>query len=128
MSKLKLLSIVAIASIAASPVASIPLKSGDYGAIGSACGDEPNSTIMSFDGRNFAYPHASQCADTVTGRSDGVLSISETCQAAGDGSPTKASTTKFKLRPRGNDRFDLVNSSNTMTFRRCGNATFFDRH
>lgn len=124
---LRLAGVFALTLTAAGPAATIPLKAGDYGVVYLACANEPNAAIMSFDGRTFSYPHATKCTDTITGPSAGVLSISETCSALGDGSPTKPDTSTFTLRPHGADRFTLIKSGSTMTYRRCGSPGYFGK-
>lgn len=111
---------------AAATAASIPLRAGDYGDVSLACDQEPNAGIIVFDGRNFAYPHATKCVDVVTARSAGVLTISETCRANGDDSAARASTTAFKLRVVRADRFRL--DDRRADYRRCGPPGWFDRH
>lgn len=106
----------------------ILLKAGDYGDTSFACNEEPNAGIASFDGRNFSYAHASRCTDTVKARSAGVLTVSETCRALGDGSPAKPDTMTFKMRLKGPERFDLIKGNVSRTFRRCGALGYFDKH
>lgn len=108
--------------------ASIPLRPGDYGTVDLACDHQPNATILSFDGRSFSYPHASKCTDTIVMRSAGVLTIAETCRAAGDGSPATSDTDTFKLRRQGAERFALTRGTTTVSYRRCGQVGYFNKH
>jgi len=108
--------------------ATIGLKVGDYGTTGLACHRQPNATTMSFDGRSFSYPHASKCTDKILMRSAGVLTIAETCRAAGDGSPVKANTETFKVHRRAADRFTLIKGNIAMTYRWCGSVGYFNKH
>lgn len=106
----------------------IPLKAGDYGAVGLACDKQPNATTMSFDGRSFSYAHASKCIETLKARAGQMLTISETCRANGDGSPAAPDTNRFKLRLKAVDRFDVIVPHQTSAFRRCGALGYFDTH
>jgi len=106
----------------------ITLRAGDYGAAGVACDRQANATILSFDGRDFAYPHATRCTDRVVGASAGVLTIAETCRAAGDGRPTRPDSQRFRLRQQGPAAFALIATGRTTTYRRCGPRGYFDRH
>jgi hypothetical protein len=120
--------VLALSLASGAAAASIPLRPGDYGAIGLACDNQPNATTMSFDGRSFSYAHASKCTDTVTRRSAGTLRIAETCRAAGDGSPAKANTATFGLRRQSATRFVLIKGESATSFRRCGPPGYFNRH
>lgn len=113
---------------ASANAATITLKAGDYGAIGLACNNQPNASTMSFDGRSFSYAHASECTDRITRQQVGVMTVEETCRAAGDGSPTRPSTETFELRQQDSARFTLIKAGSTMTFRRCGPLGYFDKH
>lgn len=107
---------------------SIKLKAGDYGATDVACNDQPNATTISFDGRSFSYAHATRCTDTITKRSTGGMRITETCRAAGDGSPAKPTTQSFELRQKGAARFTLIKNGSAMPYRRCGPIGYFNTH
>lgn len=113
---------------ASANAATITLKAGDYGVIGLACDKQPNASTMSFDGRSFSYAHATKCTDRITQQRLGVMTVSETCRAAGDGSPTPPDTQTFNLRQQGNARFALIRGRSTMTFRRCGPLGYFNTH
>ena len=119
---------LAISLATGASAATIPLRAGDYGGVGLACAGQPNATIISFDGSNFSYPHASRCTDAIVKRSGGVLTIAETCRAAGDGSPAKASTQRFGLRLQGAERFVVTTGRGTMRYRRCGPVGYFNAH
>lgn len=108
--------------------ATITLKAGDYGSTGLACDKQPNATTMSFDGRNFSYAHASKCTDKIVGRAAGIMAISETCRALGDGTPAAPDTQTFKLRQQGAERFALIKGRSTTSFRRCGSLGYFNKH
>lgn len=113
---------------ASANAATITLKAGDYGAAGLACDEQPNALTMSFDGRSFSYAHASKCANRITKKQAGVMTVVETCRAAGDGSPTHPDTQTFNLRQNGSDRFTLIKAGSAMTFRRCGPPGYFNKH
>lgn len=113
---------------ASANAATITLKAGDYGAAGLACDEQPNASTMSFDGRSFSYAHASKCTDRITRKQAGVMTIVETCRAAGDGSPTDPYTRTLNLRQNGSDGFTLIKSRSAGTFRRCGPLGYFIKH
>lgn len=112
----------------ASTASTIPLKAGDYGDISLACDDHPNAGVVSFDGKNFQYPHATRCTDTVTGRTSGLLLISETCRANGDGSPARPTTQMLKVKVKSADRFQKIYGKNFTTYHRCGALGYFNKH
>lgn len=121
--------IFALAMATGAHAATLSLRAGDYGAADLACDHQPNATTMSFDGRNFSYPHASRCTDRIVKRTrGGVLTIAETCRAAGDGSPAPADTQRFRLRQQGVERFALIKDHGSVTFRRCGPIGYFNAH
>lgn len=113
---------------ASANAAAITLKAVDYGAAGLACDKQPNASTMSFDGRSFSYAHASNCTDRITKKQAGVMTVVETCRAAGDGSPTHPDTQTFNLCQNGSDRFTLIKARSAMTFRRCGPLGYFNKH
>lgn len=110
----------------AATASTIPLRAGDFGDASLPCDNQPNAGIISFDGWNFAYPHATKCTDVVRNRSAGVLTIFETCRANGDGSAAPPSTMRMKLRIVRADRFRLVDRQ--ADYRRCGPVGWFDKH
>ena len=113
---------------ASANAATLTLKAGDYGAIGLPCDEQPNASTMSFDGHSFSYAHASKCTDRIAKQRVGVMTVVETCRAAGDGSPTHPDTQTFKLRQQRNDGFTVIKARSTMTFRRCGPLGYFNAH
>jgi hypothetical protein len=88
MSKCPALALIALISTVAD-AASLPLKSGTYVLVGTACKEPPFAAMFAYDGRAFSYPHATKCRSIVTARRGKTFDIAETCSALGDGTPTK---------------------------------------
>ena len=72
--------------------ATMPLKPGAYVLAGTPCKDPAFAAMFTYDGRQFSYPHASQCRSTIRSRTGRKYRIEETCSAQGDGTPTPPST------------------------------------
>jgi Domain of unknown function (DUF305) len=86
------LTLVVLATTAAH-AASLPLRPGGYVLKGQPCAAPPLAAMFSYDGREFTYPHASQCRFTVLSHRGHVYRLREVCSALGDGSSSAPATT-----------------------------------
>ncbi len=84
--------VAAVALIAFSAQAALPITPGAYVRDGVPCQDAPLAAVLAYDGKTFSGPHESDCATTVLSRRGQTYRLKTTCHAAGDGSPAAAST------------------------------------
>jgi len=85
---------------AAGSAATLPLRPGRFVLVGATCRDPALAAMFTYDGRQFSYPHATQCKSVVRSHREGAYRVVETCSALGDGSPAKPTTTETSYRVR----------------------------
>lgn len=91
----------------AADAAVLPLKHGTYVVVDTPCDKPAFAAVLTYDGRAFAYPHASDCRSVVRARSGQTFRVSETCSALGDGSKITPTTTNVAYIIQSRTRFAL---------------------
>lgn len=71
----------------------LPLRPGIFVLRGQPCANPPFAAMFNYDGREFTYPHASQCTSAILSHAGKTYRRRETCAALGDGSPARSITT-----------------------------------
>lgn len=100
--------------------AMLPINAGTYVASGrKACEGAALASVITFDGRSFSGPHASDCQTIILGQHGQSYSVKTTCRAFGDGTPTIPSTVFQSVRIKSRSAFALTRDNKKIDYALC---------
>ena len=101
---------------------SLSLKHGVYVIAAERCHGAPNATILFWDGIGFSGAHSSRCTSKIQPQHGARFKVDTTCAGLGDGSDSspESPVDSFILKRLSAARFEIVQGSETRTYRWCG--------